>query len=93
MYFTAICMIRGSLAVRICPNCELFMAVTGAPNRVWLMELNDSARNVTDWRSVIGKERERAMSRFHAPGFRIVLLDRFPNVFTVTGEYAAVLNH
>src|SRR5581483_4902144 len=70
----------------------LFMLVSGFPKRVWFITLNASALMSRTCCSVIGKERCSAMSRFHAPGPRIVPLPRFPYTPGPAGANAAVLN-
>src|SRR5262249_46458213 len=42
--FSANCMMRGSPAVRICPNVPLLRDVTGVLKLTWLMTLNTSHR-------------------------------------------------
>src|SRR5205085_5952126 len=82
-YFNANCMILGSNAVRIWPNCGLATfvnAAVGTPARKLFVTLNASTRTSTRWDSLSRNGRDNATSNDHVGTYRMLFRRLFPNV-------------
>src|SRR5262245_7155022 len=75
-------MMRGSRALRIWPNCELVISLTGFSGLKLLVTLNTSHRNSTRCASLNLKLRDKPMSKSHWCGPATVRVPTLPNVPT-----------